>query len=95
MVEKGSPGWFSCVDGCGVLVVVVVVVSWWWCFPVWIRAGPLNSKTGGRGLGGAINGRRMGGQEVVSELGERVTVTSKVVVVTVVVVANLTNDATD
>ena len=25
MVEKGSPGWFSCVDGCGVLVVVVVV----------------------------------------------------------------------
>ena len=35
------------------------------------------------------------GQEVVSELGERVTVTSRVVVVTVVVVANLTNDATD
>ena len=47
-------------------------------------------------MGGAINGRRMGGQEVVSELGERVTVTSRVVVVTVVVVvANLTNDATD
>ena len=47
-------------------------------------------------MGGAINGRRMGGQEGVSELRERVTVTSKVVVVTVVVVvANLTNDATD